>query len=365
LHGEVRADDGAPVARASVELVAADGTVVAIVSTGTDGSFTFAYVALRRYTIVVSAAGYRTERVPGVEPSESPSLVHVIISPLADTPPIGEIVHVTARTSDPGGTIVTLAPSVLAANATGRTSDALNRLPGVDISGDAGSPGGDAYVSLRGLRPSEAANLLDGHPVGPLGVGPSSPDSDGVIEGYNLQDAPYFALRDLQVEFGAGPAGAWGLDSAGGSIDARTLDPTRTTNVVLDLGGGTQGRQFLSLQATGTSGRFGYALVHGVEGTFGSFPGGSIAQTGLRGTDFTSATLASLTYPVSGDTCFATNSRRSHIGRTRSRGSCCPRMTRTRGPTRRAKATTTQTLTPTRFSTRPSGRRPAAPRAFS
>jgi outer membrane receptor protein involved in Fe transport len=48
-------------------------------------------------------------------------------------------------------------------------------------------------------------------------------------------------------------------------------------------------------------GKFGYAFVYGVEGTYGNFPGATIAQTGLRGTDFTRATLAGLTYHVSGD----------------------------------------------------------------
>ncbi len=57
----------------------------------------------------------------------------------------------------------------------------------------------------------------------------------------------------------------------------------------------------LVAQATGTDEKIGYALVYGVSGTYGDFPGQIIAQTGLTGTNFTSSNLAGNTYFVSGD----------------------------------------------------------------
>ncbi len=66
-------------------------------------------------------------------------------------------------------------------------------------------------------------------------------------------------------------------------------------------GAGDQGLQLFSAQTTGTFGKLGYAFVHGVNGTYGVFPGQIIPQTGARGSDLTAATLAGDTYFVSGD----------------------------------------------------------------
>lgn len=98
-----------------------------------------------------------------------------------------------------------------------RVTDALDKLAGIALSGDPSAPGGDAYVSLRGLRPGESQTLLDGHPVGPIGIAPGSPDTDGTVAGFNFQDAPYFALRAVDVTFGAGGRGHAGGDSLGGN----------------------------------------------------------------------------------------------------------------------------------------------------
>jgi outer membrane cobalamin receptor len=302
LRGDVRSrSDGTAVAGASLTLDDATGSPVATTASAADGTFVFARVLPGTYTIDVSAARYASQRIVSIATTRA-GFVHVVLT--ADGAAhagLPNIVAVSSRGPQPLGAISSLSSSELGATAAGRTSDALARLPGIDLSGDPGSPGGDAFVSLRGLRPSESQSLLDGHPIGPLGIGSSGPDSDGLIEGYDLQDAPYFALRDLQIAFGAGPAGTWGIGSVGGAIDARTLDPTARPAIALNLGGGSQGRQFTSLHATGTVGRFGYAVAYGVEGPYGAFPGYDVAQTGLRGTDFTTATLAALTYPVSGD----------------------------------------------------------------
>ena len=182
-----------------------------------------------------------------------------------------------------------------------RASDALKTLPGVNSTGVTSAVGDDSYIDIRGLKPSESQVLLDGHPIGPIGVGASSPDADGLVEGYNFQDSPAFALSGIDVTFGAGATGLYGSNTVGGTIDMRTLSPTARNEFTLDEGMGDEGRMLTALKATGTRGRLGYALVDGAEGTYGAFSGGDVVQTGLRGTDFTSATLQQLTYPVSGD----------------------------------------------------------------
>ncbi|MGP6188876.1 MAG: TonB-dependent receptor [Vulcanimicrobiaceae bacterium] len=182
-----------------------------------------------------------------------------------------------------------------------RLGDALGNLPGVDRSGDTAAFGDDAYIDIRGLKPSESQVLLDGHPIGPIGIGVTGPDADGLTEGFNFQVSPYFALDGVDVTYGAGAAGLYGGNAIGGTIDMRTLAPTAQSLSSVSEGIGNQGSSFASLRATGTQGRLGYALVDGVEGTHGPFPERDVTQTGLRGTDFTTGTLQQLTYPVSGD----------------------------------------------------------------
>jgi outer membrane receptor for ferrienterochelin and colicin len=50
-----------------------------------------------------------------------------------------------------------------------RVADQLRTLPALNFS-TSSSPGDDATVNLRGFGSTETATLLDGHPVGPLGV---------------------------------------------------------------------------------------------------------------------------------------------------------------------------------------------------
>jgi outer membrane receptor protein involved in Fe transport len=227
------------------------------------------------------------------KPSSTPAIIHEIGSVKA----VGgsEALQTNAAVTS------TVGPQALQQENSLRTSDALKTLPGVNSTGVTSAVGDDAYIDIRGLKASESQVLLDGHPIGPIGVSASSPDADGLVEGFNFQASPAFALSGIDVTFGAGATGLYGGNTVGGTIDMRTLNPTTRNEFTLDEGIGDEGRMLTALKATGTHGRLGYALVDGVEGTYGAFPGGDVAQTGLRGTDFTSATLQQLTYPVSGD----------------------------------------------------------------
>ncbi len=289
---------GVPVARATITLVRANGSRVASTQSAGDGSFVFANAAAGTYRVVAVAAGFQPTVIAiTLEPADRLRLTFDL-APLDDPHEIGRIVVRTGRAS--ASSDRTVSAETIAASGALRTTDALATLPGVTVTGDAGSPGGDAYASIRGLRPGESETLLDGHPIGPIGVEPDSPDADGTIAGFNFQDAPYFALRDVDVSFGAA-SDRGGNDALGGTIDLRTLDPTPQRRATLEQGFGNQGRALTDVTLTGTTGRLGYALVSGVVGTYGAFAGAPIAQTGLRGTDFTSATLGALTYHVSGD----------------------------------------------------------------
>jgi outer membrane receptor protein involved in Fe transport len=300
VSGEVRdAADGAPVAGAVITLEETDGSRISATS-DQSGAFVLAAPPAGRYRLVVAARGYRTASVTLAFAADRPRAVGIVLTRDDGLHEIGGAVSRSSGRANPSSG-QSVSQQSLASTGALRVADALHELGGVGVSGDSLAPGGDAYVSLRGLRPGESQTLLDGHPIGPVGVLSSGPDTDGTIAGFNFQDAPYFALRDVDVTFGSGGNGLIGSDSIGGTVDLRTLEPTEHPEVTVQQGLGTQGRALTALRATGTSDKLGYALVHGVEGTYGLFSGGAIAQTGLRGTDFTSQTLAQLTYPVSGD----------------------------------------------------------------
>ncbi len=297
IVGDVAArSDGHPIAHAVVTLADQSGARIATVTSDATGAFAFANPAAGTYRIDAAAHGFRQATLDVVVAGDDDVRVRFALP--SERSEIGRVVAHAGRINASASRSISAA-TIANAGAL-RTTDALAALSGVTILGDAASPGGDAYASVRGLRPGESETLLDGHPIGPLGVSADAPDADGTIAGFNFQDAPYFALRDVEVSFGAA-SDRGGTGALGGTIDLRTLEPTQRNEVTLDQGFGNQGRALTDIRATGTLGKFAYALVDGVIGTYGAFAGASIAQSGLRGTDFTSATLANLTYHVSGD----------------------------------------------------------------
>jgi outer membrane receptor protein involved in Fe transport len=301
VRGSVRdRASGAPIVGAVVRLEVREGPSLAIATTDRAGAFGLPLPSVGHYQLVAFARGYESIVTPLAIANGPPPALALTLAREGTLHEIGGIVA-RANSVAQAPAERSVAQDTLAAQGALRVSDSLAKLAGVTLSGDAAAPGGDAYLSLRGLRPGESQTLLDGHPIGPLGVQASAPDADGTIAGFNYQDAPYFALRDVNLTFGAGATELTGNDALAGTVDLRTFDPTRDLQAFLQQGLGTQGRAFTALRATGTEGKLGFALVHGVEGTYGAFPGETISQTGLRGTDFTSAALSQLSYHVSGD----------------------------------------------------------------
>ncbi len=301
VRGDVRdRADGGPIAGAAIALELPSGAKVSSTTSDGEGAFALAIPHAGSYRIVTRARGYRDASVPLTTEGNDGKGLDIRLVRDRELREIGvTVVHPGDKASAPSDR--SIGQVELASAGSLRAGDSLGKLSGIDLTGDAAAPGGDEYVSLRGLRPGESQTFLDGHPIGPIGVMGTSPDTDGTIEGFNYQDAPYFALRDIDVIFGAGAGGLMSGDAVAGTVNLRTFDPTASAQATLQQGLGTQGRAFTALRATGTDGKFGYVIVHGVSGTYGEFPGGQIAQTGLRGTDFTSQTLGESTYHVSGD----------------------------------------------------------------
>lgn len=116
-------------------------------------------------------------------------------------------------------------------------SGALNKLAGVLVND---SPGGGLDVSLHNHDASETALSingirLSGQAGNMIGAG------DNLFSGASIDFTPT-------------------ADALGGSIDFQTLRPTKTWNYNAKAVVGNYGAQTFSLSATGTAGRFGFAL---------------------------------------------------------------------------------------------------------
>jgi outer membrane receptor protein involved in Fe transport len=221
--------------------------------------------------------------LPGYQPAESNDLALIggehtsvtlsLVRSTAEHPlaTIGATATTAASSLQRSSTISTsLSADALVESGVMRAGDALRELPGIDnsITGDTAALGDDIPLQLRGLGALETTTSLDGHPI-----------AAGFPGGYNFQLSPIAALSDIVVTYGSG-SNLLGTSAIGGVIDMETLNPTAQQHVTVSQGWGTFDKTATTLQATGTSGRVGYALAYGVAGLDGPIKHTSIYQPG-------------------------------------------------------------------------------------
>jgi outer membrane receptor protein involved in Fe transport len=295
---------GVPISGANVLLF--QGTKqVAATKSARDGTFAFPPQPPGIYYIEVRAEGYegvRSADTAVVAGASTTAFNAVLQRSSTGTTQLREIGRVsTTSGASRVSTATTISQSVsgdiVAREGYVRIGDALNTLPGVNITGISSSIGDDQGIDIRGFGTSETQVLLDGHPVGPFGPGSG---------GFSFQVSPKFAIGQTRVTYGSGALGLYGTDSIGGTVDMQTLEPTRTPHSSLTEGMGNMGHSFSDFKATGTIGRFGYAVAHAVEGTYGPWKPAQRVQpqglaSGANGPDFSSANIAANTYSTSGN----------------------------------------------------------------
>lgn len=277
--------NGLPIPNANLALYRGE-TDVAASKSDEKGAFKFDSVEPGSYTISISAVGYQssTSRQFSVAAGQltTVSLVVTRASETLQRSSLKTIGSVTASASSSLASTTTITrpldiPLLQQENYLNFVSG-LVRLPGVNSTGLSSSVSDDSFLDIRGLGESETQALLDGHPVGPQGVygingGGNFPTA------FNYSDSPLFGLSRVQVTFGSGASGLYGVDAIGGTVDMETLNPTLKPTENFWQGLGDQGRQMSAFNATGTSGRLSYALAAGVQGTYGMFAPQLIPQT--------------------------------------------------------------------------------------
>lgn len=274
-------------------------TIVTKTVTDQSGTFRFADVAPAVYRIDVRADGYGSSLSDDI--AVAPGRVNYNVNLARATGSSGQELRTIGSTSVNstlgGGLQRTstvsedISTDLLSRQNYPNIGEGLTTLPGVNNTGHSSTVGDDTYLSLRGFDPSESQTLLDGHPIGPIGVG----------GGFNYQISPFFVLRNTQVTFGAGALGLYGTDATGGAIDLQTLNPTRERDIAFSQGIGTQGKLLSALSATGTVGKLGYAFAGATQGLYGNFKPQQITQTGNLGFDVSPGNVAANTHLVTGN----------------------------------------------------------------
>lgn len=262
-----------PVTNAVVELRAAKA-IVQTTKTDGNGRYTFT-VPAAVYDVVVRATGFNVSEsddialASGTTTTVDESMQSASAGAQATLSTIGRVTA-NARSLS-AATTISRTVSIADVQSTGqiRFGDQLGTLPGVNFQ-TSSSVGDDASINLRGFGSDETAALLDGHPVGPLGVGSG---------GFNFSLGPAFGLSELDVTYGSGAQGLFGSDTIGGAIDFVTLSPTATPRSSFQQQFGGFGLLSSGVTATGTFDKLGYALALGRLGEYGDFAPHPVAQS--------------------------------------------------------------------------------------
>ena len=307
-------DNGLPIGGATVALYRGTTSVAMTTSDG-GGRYAFTNETSGDYSIVIRALGYQSTRVDNVIATDGTVRLQTVLLRSRSNDSGGGLREIGATSVRANGSTLAstttiqhdLSPDQLQSQGYLKAADAIGQIPGVNLTGGPHSVGDDTSIDFRGLGAGEVRPLLDGHPIGPIGV--DSPDY------YDYANSPFFLLSNIQVTMGSGASGLYGVDVIGGTIDFQTLNPTRTPHAEIYEGIGDQDLLVTQVRTTGSIGRLGYALGHTIEGTTSDFSPGQIFQ-GARpnnnlnlpnggactaGNDLTSCNSALNTYSVSGN----------------------------------------------------------------
>jgi outer membrane receptor protein involved in Fe transport len=260
-----------PVTGATVT-VRQDTKVVASGATDASGRYTVSGIDPGVYSITIGATGYDSSASNDTVVASGTTTLNTALS-RSSTGSGGAVIGRVSNSTNSLGAATTISQQISMSDLTRtgqiRISDQLGTLPAVNRS-TSSSVGDDTSLDLRGFGTGETASLLDGHPVGPLGVGSG---------GFNFSLGPAYGLSKVIVTYGSGAQGLYGNDTIGGAVNFVTISPTAKPEFSFQQQVGGFGISSTGITATGTLGKFGYAIAGARLGTYGDFFPGNIAQS--------------------------------------------------------------------------------------
>ncbi len=256
VKGTVTAADGTPIAGATVALTAASSVRTA--RTDARGRFDIDRVLPGTYSISAAAPGYQSVTQRAVTVAEHEEHLALVLA-RATTSSLTTIGTVRARSGETVSTAsapsVTISAQDAAASGTTAVSsmlwDQLATTPFLPLGG--GSNATVAYA-VRGPDPTETLVDVDGHQV-----------NNGNTGDFDLSLVDPASLQSVQLVYGIAPSSLLGPNTIGGAVNIMTLEPTTTDHALLRVFGGSFASYGETAQATGSDGRFGFAVsLHGV-----------------------------------------------------------------------------------------------------
>ncbi len=264
VTGTVTSSDGAPLGGASVTL---QGAAAQTTTSDAKGHFTFQKVTPGAYAVVVTKPGFATTQQEDVYVVAGNAVtVNAVLaqSSFSSLRTIGRV-----STNVPGRVTINTTPASAAVISNQTFADqgqvqvtkVLNETPGI-ITGPIGysgtSQGSPQITQIRGSLPYETESLIDGHPV--------SVGADGWYSPIYLNPA---LLQNVEIVKGPGAMGSEINYAINGSVNYRTLEPTRTPVQTFELGVDGFGGVNTAFQATGSTfnHRLDYAFAAATNGT--------------------------------------------------------------------------------------------------
>jgi outer membrane receptor protein involved in Fe transport len=261
--GTVTADDGTPVAGASITLSRAGANIEA--RSDARGIFTV-HASPGTYALRAAAPGYeplsKTVTVDSSNATLSLNLARATVNSLTV---IGQVSASSGKTvsTRSGPTVSVDAQKAAASGDTTVSSMLWNELSTTPVIPLGGGSNATVAYALRGPDPTETLVDIDGHQV-----------NNGTNGDFDLSLVDPASLQDVQLIYGISPSSLLGPNTIGGAINILTLQPTATPHALVRFFGGSYGSFGQTAQATGSDGLFGYALsLHGASSQ------GSVNQT--------------------------------------------------------------------------------------
>ncbi len=267
VTGSVTSADGTPVTAATVVL---EGPARRVTSTAKNGSFQFSAVVPGVYVLTVSRAGFNEARQEDIAVIAGSSLTlntQLAASSFSSLRQIGSV-----STNSPGRAPINTSSAAISDISAGTFLDqgqeqvtkVLNETPGIVASrstlGNGASPASLVIPQIRGALPYETETLVDGHPV--------SVGAEGFFSPLYLNPA---LLQDVEIAKGPGVEGTDINYAIGGSVNYRTLEPTRTFHAAVNFGVDNFGGETSFVRLTGStpSHFIDYAFAYAIDGTPG------------------------------------------------------------------------------------------------
>jgi outer membrane receptor for ferrienterochelin and colicin len=262
IRGVVTTQDGEPIGGADVTLYYPGGSKHS--TTDGKGRFAFAGLSIGSYYIAVDKSGYARQISETVNINEV-AAVQMDIK-LESSEKLASLGHVLVRANRGLETSPVIYQVVQKASldrlATFRLFDAIQSMPGLNAGQyNSAAPGDNAAINIRGIGTLETVTLIDGHPA---------TISNSQCGCFEFNNAPTMSLKSVDVTYGSGAVGLYGVNAIGGVVDLQTIDPTVRPQSTLSLGVGSYANTVWSITETGTENRVGYAFNYGTRTSDGS-----------------------------------------------------------------------------------------------